>query len=242
MSLVQLWILQEIDLAIQALETEAMQKSLKEELQGLSESVERLEAELAKDEELWRNLHKHLQNLELELQKNTGSRASLRKRLYGGEVSNVRELEQMEIKLSLLEKEQSVREDEALKLMEEIEAGEQQLRTQSQKFDEQKQALQAKERQLTQSLERIEQELALLRKQQEDASALIDPVLLNRYHFLAQKHQGRAMARVISDICGGCRVFISLAQRGFLRDPKAMVYCENCGRLLVKFSEQNKTG
>jgi len=237
MSLEQLWKLQEIDLAIKALETEAMQKSLKEELQDLSESVERTQAEVAENEELLRNLHKRLKSLELELQKNTESRAALRKRLYGGEVSNVRELEQMEIKLGLLEKEQTVREDETLKLMEEIEAGEQQLRAQNRKLDEQKQALQAKEGQLAQSLERIEQELALLRKQQEDISALIDPLLINRYHLLAQKHQGRAMARVINDICGGCRVFISLAQRGFLRNPKAMVYWESGGRLLVKFSE-----
>ena len=33
-------------------------------------------------------------------------------------------------------------------------------------------------------------------------------------------------------------VFISSAQRGFLYDPEALVYCENCGRLLVRFTEE----
>ncbi len=242
MDLERVWELQEIDLSIKALEEEAVNTPLREELRSGAENVEQLQAALAGDEEAFKELRKRLKNLELDLQKNTESRLTLRKRLYGGEVANVRELEQMEIKLGLLEKEQNTREEETLELMETIEKRDEQLQVQRQKLQEEEKALQAKEEQLDETLARIEKELTLLRGQREEAAAGIEPQLLERYYLLAQKHQGRALARVIHDICGGCRVFISSAQMGFLYNPQAMVYCESCGRLLVKLSEQSKTG
>jgi uncharacterized protein len=241
MSLEQLWRLQEIDLTIKALENEVEHTPLHGELQEMTVNVAQLTETLAGDEESTKALRKRLRSLELDLQKNSDSRVALRKRLYGGEVANVRELEQMEIKLGLLEKEQSAREEETLELMETIESDEEQLQGQSRALQEAEKALQAKEGQLADTLDRIEKELAALREQREEASAKIEPQLLERYHLLAQKHQGRGLARVIHDICGGCRVFISSAQQGHLYNPQAMVYCESCGRLLVKLSEQSET-
>jgi len=242
MSLEQLWKLQEIDLFVMALEKEAEQILLKEELQDLVKSVERLEAVLAADEEQLEILRRRLKSLELDLQKNTENRVALRKRLYGGVVSNVRELEQMEIKLKLLEKEQSIREDEALEIMEKIERGDLSLQAQNSKLQAAMTAQQIKERQIAESLDQINLKLALLKTQQKNTAAQIELPLLERYRLLAQKYQGRGLARVIHDICGGCRVFISSAQRGFLFNPQAMVYCESCGRLLVKLPEPTETG
>lgn len=242
MSLELLWKLQEIDLLIKALEEEVENTSLREELRGMVENVEQLQAARAGDEESLKELRKRLKSLELDLQKNTDSRVALRKRLYGGEVANVRELEQMEIKLGLLEKEQNTREEKTLELMETIESSDDQLQAQSRKLQEEEKALQVKEEQLVEKLDKIAKDLLHLQEQREGAAALIEPQLLERYQSLARKHQGRALARVIHDICGGCRVFISSAQMGFLHNPQAMVYCESCGRLLVKLSEQRETG
>lgn len=242
MSLVQLWKLQEIDLLIKSLEQEAEHTPLKDELQKVTENVEQLKAAQAADEEPLKDLRKRLKHLELDLQKNTESRGALRKRLYGGEVTNVRELKQMEIKLGLLEKELGIREEEALGLMETIESGNEKFQVLCRKLQEEEQALQVKEEQLAETLKTIEQKLAHLREQRGNMAAEVDPRLLERYHLLAEKHRGRGLARVIHDICGGCRVFISAAQRGFLYNPQSMVYCESCGRLLVKLPEETQNG
>jgi uncharacterized protein len=242
MNLELLWKLQEIDLSIKALEEKAENTPLREELREVTENVEQLNSARAEDEESVKELRKRLKSLELDLQKNTENRVALRKRLYGGEVANVRELEQMEVKLGLLEKEQNSREEQTLELMETIESRDEKLKALTHQLQEDQKALQAKERQLAETLDEIEKDLAQLREQREEAAAQIEPQLLERYHLLAQKHQGRALARVIHDICGGCRVFISSAQMGFLYNPQAMVYCESCGRLLIKLSEQRETG
>lgn len=237
MGLEQLWQLQEIDLAIKALEEEEEHTPLRQELQTATEQVERLRAELAGDEETLKNQRKRLKKLEMDLQKNSDSRAALRKRLYGGEVSNVRELEQMEVKLGLLEKEQQAQEDEALELMEAIESGDAELRGKAAGLQEEENNRRVKETELGEALKRIAAGLEQLRRQKEELAARIEPRLMERYRLLAQKHRGRALARVAGDICGGCGVFISSAQRGFLYNPEALVYCESCGRLLVKLSD-----
>jgi predicted nucleic acid-binding Zn-ribbon protein len=97
---------------------------------------------------------------------------------------------------------------------------------------------QERQRQLDEELARLRNELDQLQEQRELLAARIEPKQMQLYRDLARRHQGRGLARVINDICQGCSVFISSAQRGFLYDPEALVYCENCGRLLVRFTEE----
>ena len=107
------------------------------------------------------------------------------------------------------------------------------------RLQEEENSRQVKETELGEALKRIAAELEQLRRQREELAARIEPRLMERYQLLAQKHRGRALARVTEDICGGCGVFISSAQRGFLFNPEALVYCESCCSLLVKLSDHD---
>lgn len=236
MQLELLWQLQQLDLSLAAVSGELEKTPLIEEV---AETGKRYE--LARDEQdaesgRLKDMQKRSKSLELDLQKISAKREELRKKMYGGEVSNVRELEQMEKKLNSLEKEQSDIEEEILAGMESIEELEALLSKAAGNIRRVEQELQAKENELNLKTGELKDELRRLETERELLAAKIEPRYLERYDILARRHNGRALARVINDICEGCSVFISSAQRGFLYDSEAMVYCESCGRLLVRLA------
>jgi len=233
-----LWDLQELDLSISALQLKLEEAPL---LSGIQETIEKLDQLKDKISELESRLkedHKTLRQLEMKAQKIVDDRKELSDNLYSGKITNVKELEQMQRKLDLLAAEKQKTEDSILILMESVEDQEAVFKEAVVENEQNEQELQEKEERLSSDTSGYNENLSRLEKDRERLVAGIEPKYLAKYNILAQKHQGRPLARVVYDICGGCRVFISSALRGHLYNPGAMVYCENCGRLLVKFDDQ----
>lgn len=238
MQLPLLWDLQELDLAIGRLNEKIEHNPLQEEARNASAALDGARRELAEGEENLKAQRKQLKKLELDLQKISASQDELRRKLYGGEVANVKELEQMEKKLNLVEKNKQALEEETLAQMESVEELELSLQELSGRVAESESARQEKEKQLQDELAHLREEQARLEAERGSLAAKIEPRFLELYDTLCRRHQGRGLARVVNDICEGCSVFISSAQRGFLYNPDAMVYCESCGRLLVKLDRE----
>jgi len=233
-----LWDLQELDLSISALQLKLEEAPL---LSGVQETIEKLDQLKDKISELENRLkedHKLLRQLEMKTQKIVDDRKELSDNLYGGKIGNVKELEQMQRKLDLLAAEKQKTEDSILVLMESVEDQEAVLKETVVENKKNEQELQEKEERLSSDTSGYNENLSRLEQDRERLVAGIAPKYLAKYNILTQKHQGRPLARVVDDICGGCRVFVSSALRGHLYNPDAMVYCENCGRLLVKFDDQ----
>ena len=238
MSLKLLWRLQEIDLAVKDLEDEVENTSLHREAREAAERLDELGVALEKLAQVLGEQRKKLRRGELDLESITAEHGELYRKLYSGEVKNIKELEQMEIKLRSVKQKQLGVEEVLLGMMESMEGQEQQLSDLTAQRDEASAELQRRRQRLEEELARLEGELERLGKQRADLAARIEPQYLERYRELAGRYQGRGLAAVIDDICQGCSVFISSAQRGFLYDPRAMVYCESCGRLLVRFTRE----
>ncbi len=234
MQLKLLWDLQELDFRIRALEKNIEEAPLLSGVDEASEKYEDLKTEISEKESLLKEDRKTLKNLEMRTQKIVDDRKELSDNMYGGTVTSVKELEQMQRKMELLAEEKIKIEDEILVLMEFIEEQEELLKKKQSDLEKCKQDLQKKEANLAEDLERFNRELENLKKERVEAAEIIETKYINKYNMLAEKHQGEALAKVDNDICGGCRVFISSGQRGHLYNPGTMVYCENCGRLLVR--------
>ncbi len=238
MQLKLLWNLQELDLSISALQLKLEEAPL---LSGVQETLERLDELKNKIAELENRLkedHKILRQLEMKVQKVVDDRKELSDNLYGGKIANAKELEQMQRKSDLLAAEKQKTEDSILVLMESVEEQEVVFKETVVEHEKNEQELHEKEERLVSDTSRFKDELSKLENDREHLIEGIEPKYLTKYNILVQKHQGRPLAKVADDICGGCRVFVSSALRGHLYNPGAMVYCENCGRLLVKFDDQ----
>ena len=235
MQLKLLWDLQELDLKIRATEQQIEEAPA---LSGVDEALTRLEElkqSLTDKELLFKEDQKKLKNLEMRTQKIVEDRKNLKENMYDGTVSSVKELEQMQRKMELLAEEKNGLEEEILILMESVEEQESFLEQLKKEIESAAAELKEKETMLEKNLDRLDEELKGLQEKRSLLAEQVEPKLLDRYNLLAEKHKGQPLARVEDEICGGCRVFISSALRGHLYNPEAMVYCENCGRLLVKF-------
>ncbi len=237
MQLKLLWDLQELDLAIIAVKKRIEEAPWFSGIGEVKARIIELKEEFSEIEELLRKNQKKLKQFEMQTQKIVDDRKELSDNLYGGKISNVKELEQMQRKMDLLAVEKQKTEDEILVLMEAVEEGEAALSSLEKDLKKNEEDLQDKEKQLLLNLEEYENELSRLANESETLVRKIEEKYMNKYRLLAKKNQGRALARVVDGICSGCRVFISSGLSGHLYNPDAMVYCENCGRLLVKIDE-----
>lgn len=238
MSLKYLWELQELDLAIGALVEQLEQNPFHLEAEEAAENLERVEEELKLAEQVLKDQQKRLRRGELDLETISAEYGELNRRLYSGETKNVKELEQMEVKLRSVKQKQLTLEEKLLGLMESMEQQEELMGELTSQQDEAAGEMHKRQQLLDEELARLGKELKKLEAQHGQLSAQIEPGRLRLYRNIAERYQGRGVARVINDICQGCRVSISSAQRGFLYDPRTLVYCENCGRLLVRFAEE----
>lgn len=237
MGLIELWNLQEIDLAIIGVKQKIEQAPWLSGVPGLMEEVEVLETEIAERSSRLKSDRKALKDLELRTMKILDDRRELNESMYGGKIGNVKELEQMQRRMDQLAAEKRKLEDQTINLMESIENQEIALDDCEARLAGKKEELRSGEKALRKEVAGCESELLALSSKRVALAETIEGKLLDRYTLLAGKTQGRALARVNGDLCGGCRVFISSALRGHLYNPSAMVYCENCGRLLVKLDE-----
>ncbi len=235
MQLKLLWDLQELDLAISAVKQQIEEVPALSGVEETAEQFEELQRDITEKESRLKNDRKALKNLEMRTQKIFDDRKELNENMYGGKVTSVKELEQMQRKMDLLAEEKKRIEDDILILMEAVEEQEQLLEEKEAELEKCRQELQKKETALAENLDRLDRDLSALEVKRAELAEKIETKYINKYNMLVEKHQGgQALARVEEDICGGCRVFISSAHRGHLYNPGAMVYCENCGRLLVK--------
>ncbi|MFY9114891.1 MAG: hypothetical protein WAO23_06590 [Dethiobacteria bacterium] len=232
-----LWHLQERDMAIMELEKQLREDPLIAEVKA---SEGRLRREKEGLEEVGNDIkarQKEIKRQDLNLQSATDEIKNLKRRLYGGEVSNVRELEMMEKRLIKVKKEKDALENKIIELIEGLEAAEKAWESQKVIVTGCEKKVKDKRSDLKKQMAKIEQGIADLKLKREELLEKIDDHYLERYKVMCQRPDKKGMARVIDNICEGCRVFISSAQRGQLYNPQSMVYCENCGRLLVKFRE-----
>ncbi len=234
MQLQLLWELQGLDLSIKDLQ---MKIEAAPGLSGVNEAkehLENLEKEYAEKENRFKADRKKLKQMELEEQAIVDQSKELKDNMYGGKVTNVKELEQMQRRLDHLADNKKLLEENIINLMESLETLEEELAEVTDKIKQAQGELNDKERELEKNQLKYNQELKQLQAEREELVKKVEKKYLDKYLTLAQKHHGKALARVNDDICSGCRVFIPSAQKGHLYNPSAMVYCENCGRLLVK--------
>ncbi len=237
MQLKLLWDLQEVDLAILGIGEDIENAPLKSGVQEKTEALEALRAERDRSDSNLKADQKQMREQEMKTQKTIDTRKELYENMYGGKTVNVKELEQQQRRLDQLDAERKKLEDLIINLLESIEEQEEQLGSLNAQLKQDENELNQAEAKLAAELELLKSKLAELEERRAKKAGEINSRMLDKYRILAEKHHGRPLARVDNDICGGCRVFISGALRGHLYNPETMVYCENCGRLLVTIED-----
>ena len=209
----------------------------------LRDEIEQVEAVLTSDpnvvhaEETLANTKTARDAIQLKLRESDRERETHRTRLrtrerelMSGRIRNPTELMQLNQEVEHM-KARFVEEEEAeLRLMEEGELAEQALLEASERLQEARTRSASDEPALRRDLESWQAELAAVKADSDSAWAQVPPAMQNAYLRL-RVHP--AVAEVDHNQCLACHVTVTSSGMQALRKGEEVVYCDNCGRILV---------
>jgi predicted nucleic acid-binding Zn-ribbon protein len=174
--------------------------------------------------------------LEDELASLAEKAAGVDRQLYGGTVTNLRELQGLQDEVAALDRRRRALEDQVLEHMvesEPLDAALEAFATQRAALDEQAVAATAA---LIDVETAIDGELAVVEGQRAQAAARIPTDLLERYEKLRRGHDGVGVARLDGNRCLGCHLALPAAEVEAVKRAPAdePVECPECSRLLVR--------
>ena len=187
--------------------------------------IEELEGRLAVLEEVRRGQERKVEETRQGLER-------IESRLYGGVITNPRELEAADLERSHFQDQQAEQEDNLLTTMVEIEETQSALKATSEELartesarETERPALEAEESLLAQRLEE-------LRRARTDALPQFGAQLLAVYERLRGDRNGYAVARVERGMCQGCRIALPSAEVQRVRSAQELIQCSSCQRIL----------
>jgi hypothetical protein len=152
--------------------------------------------------------------------------------LYGGTVTNPKELQDLQLEAESLKRHLQTLEDRLLEVL--LEQDE--IQTQRTALTEQLTAARARRESEHASLlseqSKLRIELENLLTEREAAAASIVPEDLARYEALARRLGGLSVATVEEGTCGACGLTITPSMQQSVRSGHALVPCPQCGRIL----------
>lgn len=183
-------------------------------------------------EEALSEQRRELRGLEMDLEEISTKISAAEGALYGGEVTNPKELASMEQELDYLRRRQSIVEDDALLVMAEVEEREESLKTAQERLTSTEQEWEALRGELRKDDEELRSRLVVLEAERAEITKKIPEKNLAAYTSLRRQRSGQAVALLENGICQGCRVALptSVVQR--VRRGDEVVYCGSCQRIL----------
>ena len=225
----QMFALQELDIILDRVQVQhakaEYELSSGDEIQNLESQLER-DTEWLQETELQRKATK----LEADTQKERSE--TLNSQLYGGEVTNPRDLETLEREasnvLQLVEQQEAVLSEIAVKI-EEAQTKQSELES---RIGEAKAAWKVRQGELQASLKELNSERAGFEGQRSKLTEGLDPTSLQHYESLRKRKGGVAVVKVERGLCQGCRMSLPTHQQQRVRSGSQTVLCSSCGRML----------
>jgi predicted nucleic acid-binding Zn-ribbon protein len=224
--------LQKIDIDID--KEEKKKRSLPLIIEGITKEIQGLKGSLKNKNEDYKNLQIKLKRKELDLAEKSNKINKHQEDLYGGKISDIKELKQIQKVIANYQKEKDSIEEDVLDLMEEMED----LDKSSGHLDED---LKVKEEEFKKRKE--EEDLARLAikknmsslniKREEILSKITDNRLLKEYELLRKEKGGKAIMEVDCSICPGCYLDLPSDVIYQLKKNRKIITCPNCSRILI---------
>lgn len=163
--------------------------------------------------------------------------AELDRRLYSGTIANPRELQALQADIDSLKRRASGLEDDAIALLEAREPFDAELAAlEARRGELEGRAAELRSR-LAEAEAAIDAEVAAEQAAREAAAGAVGPALLARYEELRARREGVGAARLeAGGRCSGCNLQLPAVEVARIKrePPEAVVYCEHCGRILVR--------
>jgi len=225
----QLFDLQELDLAMD--EHTARVSSIDHELSDRSHLVA-LAAEIEARKNPLAELRTVRASQELEAE---AIREKLREeeaKLYGGSITNVRELEALEKETAALKEQLQALDEQLIEAIGSIDEIQGQLQSYEEELTQSEAKKEKDQVDLTAEKGRLDGVIAELTDRRPGMTANLQQIELSRYDKLRLSKGGIAIAKVERGLCRGCRMALPTHQLQRARAGRETVLCSTCGRIL----------
>jgi len=209
-------------------------RRLEEVEAGLGESEELRQARrvLQKAEDELNRWRTTLRDLELEARSLTSKITSVEESLYGGRVTNPKELANLQNEVSYLKRRRGELEDRQLEAMVEVEEHEAEVDNKKASLAQVETEWSDTQKRLTQELSALEERLAHLKKERVELERTIGAEDLTLYGELCSRKGGQAVALLKGEVCQACRVTLPTSQLQQVRSGDSLSFCSSCQRIL----------
>lgn len=221
-------------------------QSLDQEIEDGQRRVSKLEADLGETEalqqarrtqgsaeEAHRNWMTKIQDLELEIDALSNKIASSERRLYGGSVTNPKELSDIQDEIASLKRRCVVLEDELLEAMVSGEEAAAALEASRTELEQTEAAWKANQTAMRDELSSLGTRLEEAQGEREKTRRSIDPEDLAFYDKIRARFGHVTVATLRDGVCGFCAVAPSSTKLGRIRSGRELLQCSNCGRILL---------
>ena len=158
--------------------------------------------------------------------------AEVERKLYGGTVTNPKELADLDTDLKSLKRQIAKREDLLLGLLVEMEEAEAQLASAKGRYADIEADWKQHQEDLLRERGQIEPQVAALQARRDVQSPSVDRLSLRLYERLRERHAGQAVARVERGMCQGCRITLPVSILQKVRSGIDLIQCVSCERIL----------
>jgi predicted nucleic acid-binding Zn-ribbon protein len=221
--------LQELDLALDSIQS---QKSQAE--QGLNSglTLEQIEQTLQDEKSRLQEVQQSHRMQQMEAESLRERSAQLEQQLYGGTITNPRELESLRLEASNVSQQLDRRDLGLLELSVQAEDLHKRIAILEKELADQQEAWQSRQAQLNEQLKKLSAEEEIIAAQRANLAATLDQKELQKYESLRKGKGGRAVAKVERGLCQACRMSLPTQQLQRVRSGRQTVLCSSCGRML----------
>jgi uncharacterized protein len=224
--------LQKIDIDID--EEEKKKRNLPLMIEGITKKILMLKDSSKNKNENYKNLQVKLKRIELNLTEKSNKIEKHQEDLYGGKISDIKELKQIQKVIANYKEEKDSIEEDVLDLMEEMEDLDKSIGH----LDDD---LKAKEKEFKKRKEEtdlsrlvIEKNMNSLNiKREETFNKITDDRLLKEYGHLRKEKGGKAIMEVDGSMCPGCYLDLPSDVIYQLKKNRKIIICPNCSRILI---------
>jgi hypothetical protein len=227
--------LQENDLALDRLAYRRRELSERASVAALTARLAELAARVREAENQREKLASQLSTLDQRSEAVGARIATIEQRLRTGRAGSYRDEQTMGEEASSLAQQRREVEDQELEVMEALEPLDEELTALKADAGSNASELALASEQLAIAEAAIDEEAAVIRAGRDELAARVAPELAASYERLRAKLGGVGAAHVVAGACSGCHLQLPAGELHRLRHsaPDSVVYCDQCGRILV---------
>jgi predicted nucleic acid-binding Zn-ribbon protein len=133
-------------------------------------------------------------------------------------------------------------EDEILKMFEQSEQQQKEIKLLAAKAEEAAAAVRERKKANETALQDANARIGRVQKERTELSEKIPPSFRSPYERLLTRSDGRAMAACRNYVCSGCRMSLTTNIVSLLMGGDKLVFCQSCGRILYIADDEDLTG